>query len=126
MNLYCEISAGELIDKVSILEIKSEKIKDQTKLLYINKEKQILSEEMNKLHSNTNWLLKMKEINLKLWNVEDNIREKEKLKEFDNEFIEFARKVYIMNDERFLIKDQINKYYKSNIMEQKSYQKYAD
>lgn len=124
MNLYCEISAGELIDKVSILEIKSEKIKDEIKLLYINKEKEILSKEMDKLYAYINWLIKMKDINLKLWEVEDKIREKERLKQFDNEFIEFARQVYIMNDERFNIKNQINQYYSSNIMEQKSYEEY--
>ena len=122
--LSCEISVGELIDKISILEIKSEKIKDEIKLLYINKEKEVLLKEANKLYAYMNWLLKIKEINLKLWQIEDDIRQKEKRQEFDKEFIELARAVYFTNDERFNIKNEINNYYKSNIMEQKSYEKY--
>ena len=124
MMLSCEISVGELIDKISILEIKSEKIKDEIKLLYINKEKEVLLKEANKLYAYMNWLLKIKEINLKLWQIEDDIRQKEKRQEFDKEFIELARAVYFTNDERFNIKNEINNYYKSNIMEQKSYEKY--
>lgn len=124
MMLSCEISAGELIDKISILEIKSEKIKDEIKLLYINKEKEVLLKEANKLYAYINWLLKIKEINLKLWQIEDDIRQKEKRQEFDKEFIELARAVYFTNDQRFNIKNEINNYYKSNIMEQKSYEKY--
>jgi len=124
MNLNCEISAGELIDKISILEIKAEKIKDPVKLLYINKEKELLTKEADRLYSYINWVLKIKEINLKLWKIEDDIRDKERKKEFDSEFIELARAVYVTNDQRFDIKNQINNYYKSNIMEQKSYEKY--
>lgn len=124
MNLYCEISAGELIDKISILEIKSFKIKDPLKLLHINKEKEILLKEADKLYAYTNWISKVKEINLKLWDIEDRIRQKERNKEFDEDFITLARAVYITNDERFDVKNQINNYYKSNIMEQKSYEKY--
>jgi hypothetical protein len=124
MNLFCEISAGELIDKISILEIKAEKIKDSAKLLYINTEKEILLKEAGKLYAYINWLLKLKGINFKLWKIEEDIREKERKKEFDSEFIELARAVYFTNDERFNIKNQINNYYKSNIMEQKSYEKY--
>jgi len=124
MNLFCEISAGELIDKISILEIKAEKIKDPIKLLCINKEKESLTKEADRLYSYINWVLKIKEINLKLWKIEDDIRDKERKKEFDSEFIELARAVYITNDQRFDIKNQINNYYKSNIMEQKSYEKY--
>jgi len=124
MNLFCEISAGELIDKISILEIKTEKIKDPVKLSYINKEKDLLIKEADRLYSYINWVLKIKEINLKLWKIEDDIRDKERKKEFDFEFIELARAVYFTNDERFKIKNEINNYYKSNIMEQKSYEKY--
>lgn len=124
MNLFCEVSAGELIDKISILEIKSEKIKDPIKLLYINKEKEILLKEANKLYGYITWLLKIKDINLKLWKIEDDIRQKERDKSFDDEFVALARAVYFTNDERFDIKNQINNYYSSNIMEQKSYEKY--
>jgi hypothetical protein len=124
MNLYSEISAGELIDKISILEIKSEKIKDENKLEHINMEKDILSKEAQKLHLHQNWLDKIKEVNLKLWKIEDDIREKERKKEFDQAFIELARAVYFTNDERFNVKNQINLFYSSNIVEQKSYEKY--
>jgi len=124
MNLYCEISAGELIDKISILEIKSEKIKDQIKLEHINKEKYILLKESEKLNLYQKWLEKIKEVNLKLWKIEDSIREKERKKEFDQEFIQLARSVYFINDQRFNIKNEINSFYRSNIIEQKSYEKY--
>lgn len=124
MNLYSEISAGELIDKISILEIKSEKIKDQIKLEHINKEKYILLKESEKLNLYQKWLEKIKEVNLKLWKIEDSIREKERKKEFDQEFIELARSVYFINDQRFNIKNEINSFYRSNIIEQKSYEKY--
>lgn len=124
MNLYSEISAGELIDKISILQIKSEKIKDENKLDHINREKEVLSKEAQKLHLHQNWLDKIKEVNLKLWKIEDDIREKERKKEFDQGFIELARAVYFTNDERFNVKNEINLWYSSNIVEQKSYEKY--
>ena len=124
MKINVEISAGELIDKISILEIKSEKIKDPIKLLYINKEKKLLLQEANKLCADINWLLKIKEVNLKLWEIEDNIRAKERSKEFDQEFIRLARLVYFTNDERFKIKNEINSHYNSDIAEQKYYEKY--
>ena len=124
MKLHCEISAGELIDKISILDIKLNKIKDGIKLIYIQKEKDTLMAEVDKLDAYINWLFKIKEINLKLWDIEDRIREKEKLKQFDQDFISLARAVYITNDERFNIKNQINNHYNSNIMDQKSYEKY--
>ena len=124
MNLYSEISAGELIDKISILQIKSEKIKDENKLDHINREKEVLSKEAQKLHLHQNWLDKIKEVNFKLWKIEDDIRDKERKKEFDQEFIELARAVYFTNDERFNVKNEINLWYSSNIVEQKSYEKY--
>ena len=100
------------------------KIQDPIKLLHIHKEKEVLKKEADRLYSYVNWLLKIKEINLKLWKIEDDIREKERLKKFDEEFIQLARAVYFTNDERFNIKNQINTYYNSNIVEQKSYEKY--
>jgi hypothetical protein len=124
MNLYSEISAGELIDKISILQIKSEKIKDEAKLDHVNREKDILLKEAQKLHLHEKWLDKIKEVNLKLWKIEDDIRDKERKKEFDQEFIELARAVYFTNDERFNVKNEINSWYSSNIVEQKSYEKY--
>jgi hypothetical protein len=124
MNLYSEISAGELIDKISILQIKSEKIKDETKLDHIMREKFTLLKEAQKLYLHQKWLDKIKEINLKLWKIEDDIREKERKKEFDQQFIELARAVYLTNDQRFNVKNEINSWYSSNIVEQKSYEKY--
>jgi hypothetical protein len=124
MNLYSEISAGELIDKISILQIKSEKIKDEAKLDHVTREKYDLLKEAQKLNIYQKWLDKIKEVNLKLWKIEDDIREKERKKEFDQEFIELARAVYFTNDERFNVKNEINSWYNSNIVEQKSYEKY--
>lgn len=124
MNLYSEISAGELIDKISILQIKSEKIKDEAKLDHVTREKYDLLKEAQKLNIYQKWLDKIKEVNLKLWKIEDDLREKERKKEFDQEFIELARAVYFTNDERFNVKNEINSWYNSNIVEQKSYEKY--
>ena len=124
MKLYAQISAGELLDKISILEIKSEKISDPSKLVDITKEKDILLKEAEKLVAKIGWLKKLKNINLKLWETEDCIRDKERRKEFDQEFTNLARTVYFTNDERFSVKNEINQYYNSYIVEQKSYIKY--
>ena len=125
MNI--EISIGELIDKYTILQIKSEKIKDISKLKNIEIESKLLSDA---LQSKNYFLIFSKEIvelqsiNEKLWIIEDSIREKEKKKEFDDEFIQLARSVYITNDIRFDIKNKINKISDSAIVEEKSYSKY--
>ena len=125
MNI--EISIGELIDKYTILQIKSEKIKDISKLKNIEIESKLLSDA---LQSKNYFLIFSKEIvelqsiNEKLWIIEDSIREKEKKKEFDDEFIQLARSVYITNDIRFDIKNKINKLSDSAIVEEKSYSKY--
>ena len=124
MKLAAQISAGELLDKISILEIKSEKISDPSKLVDITKEKDILLKEADKLVAKIGWLKKLKNINLKLWETEDCIRDKERRKEFDQEFTNLARTVYFTNDERFSVKNEINQYYNSYIVEQKSYIKY--
>jgi hypothetical protein len=121
-----EVSIGEIVDKLSILEIKKENIKDISKLDNINKEYDYLykivfdelkveSDDFNKLYS----------INLELWKVEDDLREKERNSEFDGVFIELARKVYYTNDERSVIKKDINIKYKSNFIEEKSYSNYT-
>ena len=124
MKLAAQISAGELLDKISILEIKSEKISDPSKLVDITKEKDILLKEADKLVAKIGWLKKLKNINLKLWETEDCIRDKERRTEFDQEFTNLARTVYFTNDERFSVKNEINQYYNSYIVEQKSYIKY--
>lgn len=124
MMKYVQISMGELLDKISILEIKSEKIQDEPKLLHIENELSILSNDVSDLDNYRGWVDKLKTVNKKLWIIEDSIREKERNKAFDDEFIKLARSVYYTNDERFDIKDQINKYYGSELQEQKSYEDY--
>ena len=127
-KILSEISAGELLDKISILEIKLEKIKDKESLLEINKEYNSLKETQNskiKLTKNLENLIKeLKEVNLKLWNIEDNKRICEKNKDFGKKFIEFAREVYFNNDRRSKIKSEINKISGSNIKEIKQYVNY--
>lgn len=125
METHVKVSIGELLDKISILQIKKENIKDANKLLEIEKELSTLIEVCEgKISDYHKWVAKIKEVNQELWVIEDNIRLKEKAKEFDNQFIELARSVYVTNDIRFKIKDEINKFYGSEIKEQKSYEKY--
>lgn len=125
--MMIEVSIGEIIDKYTILDIKSEKIKDENKLINIIKEKNILSiflSKNNYLILFKNEIDELKNINKKLWDIEDRIRIKESKSEFDDEFIELARSVYITNDMRFSVKNEINKLSNSNIREEKSYSGY--
>ena len=123
-----EVSAGELLDKISILEIKLEKINDKNKQVELKKEYKILKENQNstiKLEGETKDLFKsLKNVNLKLWDIEDSLRVCEKNKDFGKEFIELARKVYLNNDKRSQIKSEMNKILGSNIKEVKQYVKY--
>ncbi len=122
MNQCCvPISFGELYDKYSILQIKKEKIKDPTKLIYINREIDYLQPFIDKYIIPEELKNNITYINKELWEIEDNIREKENLKEFDNEFITLARAVYITNDKRSIIKNNINVFLDSEIKEIKSY-----
>ena len=127
-KIYSEISAGELFDKISILEIKKSKIKDRTKRNIVLKELSSLQETVNqnikKSRSLTNLYKKIKSVNLKLWKIEDDIRDYEREKNFKNKFIKLARAVYFTNDERSRVKNKINSLTKSNISEVKSYKKY--
>lgn len=122
--MYIEVSTGEVADKISILLIKSERITDIDKLENIKKELSSLVENfpaeilIDKLYS------LLYAVNLSLWEIEDAIREKERLGEFDNEFIELARQVYITNDQRASLKMKINIKYNSDIVEEKSYSPY--
>ena len=122
--MYIEVSTGEVADKISILLIKKEKITDVDKLENINKELSSLIEHfpaeilIDKLYS------LLCAVNLSLWEIEDAIREKESLGEFDNEFIELARQVYITNDSRAALKMRINIKYNSDMVEEKSYKPY--
>ncbi len=118
------ISLGELFDKYTILLLKQENIKDNNKLLIINKELDYLKEQINKYNLNNELFSELYNINKKLWEIEDSIRIKEFKKEFDNEFINLARSVYINNDTRALIKNKINNYFNSDIIEIKEYYNY--
>ena len=127
-KILTEISAGELLDKITILEIKLVKIKDKENLLEINKEYESLKETKNsniKLTKNLEKLIiQLKEINLKLWNIEDKKRICEKNKDFGQAFVDLSRSVYLNNDKRANIKSEINKILGSNIREIKKYVNY--
>jgi hypothetical protein len=121
------VSIGELIDKLSILQVKKIKISNEHSLTFINNEFELLydissyylkDEEISKLYHN------LVEINSKLWEVEDELRVIESTKEFTSIFIELSRKVYYTNDERFSLKNKINELTKSEVREQKDYIKY--
>ena len=125
-KILAEISAGELIDKITILEIKKAKITNKEKLIDINKELSSLNETMKKFIPNDSSITKyksdLKEINLKLWDIEDGKRSAEKKNNFNKKFIDLARNVYKFNDERAKIKLAINNVLGSNIREVKSYE----
>jgi hypothetical protein len=127
-KIYSEISAGELFDKISILEIKKNKIKEKTKRNIVLKElsslKEIVDDSIKKSKSLAKLYKKLKSVNLKLWKIEDDIRDCERKRNFQNKFIKLARAVYFTNDERSRIKNKINSLTKSNISEVKSYKKY--
>ncbi len=125
-KILTEISAGELFDKITILEIKKAKISNKEKLIDINRELSSLNETVKKFIPNQSIISKyindLKNINLKLWNIENEKRAAEKNKIFDEKFIELARNVYKFNDERAKIKLAINNSLGSNIKEVKSYE----
>ena len=127
-KILSEISAGELLDKISILEIKLHKIKNKNSYNQINKEYKILKKVKYsniKLTTKIRKLIKeIKKVNLNLWNIEDKIRIHEKNKDFKLKFIKLARSVYIYNDKRAKIKSDINKMLGSNIREIKQYVNY--
>ena len=125
-KILAEISAGELFDKITILEIKKTKISNKEKLNNVEKELLSLNETVKKYIPNQNnisrYIKDLKSINLKLWDIEDGKRAAEKNKNFDEKFIELARNVYKFNDERAKIKLAINTSLGSNIKEVKSYE----
>ena len=125
-KILAEISAGELIDKITILEIKKEKITNKDKLIEIEKELLSLNDTMKKFIPDNSQISKfknnLKDINLKLWDIEDGKRSAEKNNDFGEKFVELARKVYKFNDERAKIKLAINNALGSNIKEVKSYE----
>jgi hypothetical protein len=122
------VSAGELIDKITILEIKSSNITDPAKKANVEKELQLLTAVVNENIPDISGIkglwTELHAINNSLWVIEDDIRDKERSKEFDAEFIELARRVYITNDRRADVKRQINLAVGSILIEEKSYQAY--
>jgi hypothetical protein len=128
-NIQVPVSPGEVLDKITILEIKSERMTDAEKLANVRAELALLQHTWAKavreddvvrgLHA------KLREINEALWVIEDDIRDKERVKEFDQRFIELARSVYFTNDRRSAVKKQLNLHLGSRIIEEKSYQDYS-
>ena len=127
-KIIVEVSIGELLDKISILEIKQDKIKDPEKLKFINKEHSILKDQLEKNVKSDDRLNKMylslKEINSKLWVIEDDKRQCEKDKDFGEKFIKLSRDVHFLNDDRAKIKLEINNHTGSRIKEIKEYTSY--
>ena len=127
-KILVEVSVGELLDKISILEIKQEKIKDAEKLKFILEEHSILKDQLNrnvKSDQKLNELFEsLKQINAKLWVIEDDKRQCEKEKNFTNTFIKLSRNVHFLNDDRAKIKLEINNYTGSKIKEIKEYTSY--
>ena len=127
-KIIVEVSIGELLDKISILEIKQEKIKDSEKLKFINKEHSILKDQLVKNIKSDDKLINLyqslKEINAKLWVIEDDKRQCEKDKDFGEKFIKLSRDVHFLNDDRAKIKLQINDHTGSKIKEIKEYTNY--
>ena len=127
MLINTPISLGELVDKISILIIKQKNITDETKLDHVKKELDFLQKTlMNYVQQEeiNNYLENLININSKLWNIEDDIRECERTKLFDQTFIDLARSVYFTNDERAKVKNDINKTFGSELVEVKSYEEY--
>jgi len=125
--LEISVSIGELLDKITILKIKQEKIQDEEKLKNINEELNYLQMAMNKINLDSHSLLKMDElqkVNEELWLVEDQLRNFEKLKYFGEEFILLARSVYLKNDYRSQLKKELNLHLGSRFVEEKSYSDY--
>tara|TARA_A200000113_G_scaffold167495_1_gene152171 strand:- start:801 stop:1190 length:390 start_codon:yes stop_codon:yes gene_type:complete len=127
-KILVEVSVGELLDKVSILEIKKEKIKDPEKLKFIENEHSILTEQLNKNVKTdpklNDLFLTLKNINAKLWVIEDDKRQCEKDKEFSDKFVKLSRDVHFLNDDRAKIKLEINNHTGSKIKEIKEYTSY--
>ena len=127
-NVYVPVSPGELLDKITILEIKADRITDTEKLQNVETELQLLTEVWNQSLADNNTVKQLKRelktTNICLWDIEDQIRNKEARKEFDQEFIELARSVYLQNDKRAEVKKQINVMLGSKILEEKSYAEY--
>lgn len=128
MLVSLPVSIGEAIDKLTILQIKAERISNAEKLVNINKELSILKADLDKIDGLwepiSELMSQLKSVNEALWEIEDDIRVKEFKKEFDDEFIRLARAVYVTNDQRADVKKQINLVLGSELVEEKSYEDY--
>lgn len=128
-NIHVPVSPGEVLDKITILEIKSERISDPEKVANVQLELSLLQKTWAENIRNTDVIkglhAKLKEINEALWEIEDDIRDKERAREFDEQFIELARAVYVTNDRRSQVKKELNLHLGSEIVEEKSYQDYS-
>ncbi len=121
-----EVSHGEIVDKLTIIEIKLKNIKDESKLANLRLEYDVLDQAVQSIISKDHQLYQeLLRINMKLWDIEDRIRELEKSKDFGAEFIEVARAVYFTNDLRSEVKRKINKMTNSSLIEEKSYEDYS-
>ncbi len=127
-DIQVPISPGELLDKITILQIKSERIQDPAKLANVNRELDMLSRVWRQSVESDDEIAaltaRLKSINEALWEIEDDIRDEERNKRFGERFIELARAVYVTNDERADAKKQVNLHLNSSIVEEKSYQDY--
>jgi hypothetical protein len=128
MEINVPISTGELIDKITILEIKKIKIQDASKIKNVKKELDLLNKIYLQIITINKeieiYTTQLKKINLQLWDIEESIRDCERRNDFGEYFIELSRKIYIKNDLRYNIKNEINKIFSSKIFEEKSYSKY--
>jgi transcriptional regulator of nitric oxide reductase len=127
-NIHVPVSPGEVLDKITILEIKSERMTDPEKVANVRVELALLRETWSQAVTEDDVIRdlhgQLKEINEALWEIEDDIRDKERVKEFDQRFIELARSVYFTNDRRSEVKKKLNLHLGSQIIEEKSYQDY--
>jgi uncharacterized protein YukE len=127
--IHIPMSPGELLDKITILEIKSERISDAGKVANVRRELDLLNATWAKAVTSDDTVERLhrelKAINEELWEIEDDIRDKERVKEFDERFIELARAVYFTNDKRAAAKKELNLHLGSQIVEEKSYQDYS-
>jgi len=128
-NILVPVSPGEVLDKITILEIKSERMTDEEKLRNVRTELSLLNATWNEQISSDDTVIRLhaelKRINEALWEIEDDIRDKEKVREFDQRFIDLARSVYVTNDKRAAAKKELNLHLGSEIVEEKSYQDYS-
>ena len=128
-NIKVPVSPGEVLDKITILEIKSERMSDPEKVANVRVELALLQDTWTEFIKDDEVIrdlhAQLKEVNEALWEIEDDIRDKERAKEFDERFIELARAVYVTNDRRSQVKKELNLHLGSEIVEEKSYQDYS-